>query len=168
MASSNSPQLSDDDDDFGDEPREMTIHDDAYFGNEPREMTLEEEIEYYIALKKTEGFDMPSFPDSYACGRIETITGSRLHSEELQECADKDKAVDYFNQQNGTSFEFVKMVKATNKAVVGIMYYLTFEVKQMGSPPNSPTKTLQARVLRGLPIGHFDVELCRPEPSTSS
>ncbi|XP_022137489.1 uncharacterized protein LOC111008920 isoform X2 [Momordica charantia] len=120
---------------------------DGYYDDGVREMNEEEVNRYYKAIQESEGFDVPSFPGTYAFAIISPLPLINLISEE------------------GASFEFVKMLKANSQAALGELFFLTFQVKQTGAPPDSPTTTLQARVLAGISPDDFDVQLCRPEPT---
>uniref|UniRef100_A0A0A0LVE8 Cystatin domain-containing protein n=1 Tax=Cucumis sativus TaxID=3659 RepID=A0A0A0LVE8_CUCSA len=52
--------------------------------------------------------------------------------------------------------------EANHQAACGILYYITFDVKEAGAAPELPMTTFQARVLYGIRV--IEVELCRPEP----
>ncbi|XP_022137488.1 uncharacterized protein LOC111008920 isoform X1 [Momordica charantia] len=136
---------------------------DGYYDDGVREMNEEEVNRYYKAIQESEGFDVPSFPGTYAFAIISPLPLINLISEEVRECA--GQAIKHYNNENGASFEFVKMLKANSQAALGELFFLTFQVKQTGAPPDSPTTTLQARVLAGISPDDFDVQLCRPEPT---
>ncbi|KAG6607427.1 hypothetical protein SDJN03_00769, partial [Cucurbita argyrosperma subsp. sororia] len=94
-----------------------------------RVMNREEMSRYY------QGFDVPTFPNTYALGLIVPISEEYLSKPYLRDCA--EKAISHYNIQN-----------ANQQVVSGFFYYITFDVKQIGT--EFPTTTFEAKVLDGI------------------
>ncbi|KFK26326.1 hypothetical protein AALP_AA8G233100 [Arabis alpina] len=70
------------------------------------------------------------------------------------------KSLDDYNHANETEYEFVKVVKANFHVSAGIMFLITFEVKDAY---DKLIKLFQARV-RHVQINFTEYVFCRPKP----
>ncbi|KAG6600694.1 hypothetical protein SDJN03_05927, partial [Cucurbita argyrosperma subsp. sororia] len=148
------------------EEKEEIDSDDEFFQDGYHTITKKEEMEYYCAVEESQGFDVPDFGNVYA---FSLITPMKLHEvpgmlKEVQISA--NEAIKHYNNENGTNFEVVDIVKANHSGCCGSMYDITFNVKPIGTSVEFPPITFQAKVYYAIPIKDIiDVELCRPKPS---
>ncbi|KAF8097328.1 hypothetical protein N665_0291s0036 [Sinapis alba] len=70
-----------------------------------------------------------------------------------------DKSIGYYNLENNTSYEFVKALYANFHASTGIMFLMTFQVKDNN---NNLVKDFQARVFYSF-CSKSQFILCRPK-----
>ncbi|CAH8313013.1 unnamed protein product [Eruca vesicaria subsp. sativa] len=71
-----------------------------------------------------------------------------------------DKSIGYYNKENNTAYEFVKALYANFHASVGIMFLITFQVKDPSD--NNLVKDFQARVFYSF-CSKSQFILCRPK-----
>ncbi|CAA7022820.1 unnamed protein product [Microthlaspi erraticum] len=72
-----------------------------------------------------------------------------------------EKSIDDYNQENKTEFEFVKPLYANFHMSSGIMFLITFEVKD---PVDNLAKQFQARVRYSF-LDKTEFVFCRPRPT---
>ncbi|KAG6603297.1 hypothetical protein SDJN03_03906, partial [Cucurbita argyrosperma subsp. sororia] len=113
--------------------------------DDPDELTDEEISRYAQAVLQSDGFDVPSLRDNSEFGLIQPVCEKYLSKPYIQDCA--EKAINEYNIKNGTNFEFVEVVRANHQASMGILYYITFDVKQIIT--EIPT-TFEAKVLHAI------------------
>ncbi|GAV91060.1 Cystatin domain-containing protein [Cephalotus follicularis] len=112
---------------------------------------------YHKQVKESDGFDVDLFPDSRAIGGIITPMGPLLE-DTVEECA--ATALDKYNKDNETNLVLVKVLKANDLVVSGIVYYITFEVKDANGGADAETRVFQAKVWRTIAKGD-EVSICR-------
>ncbi|XP_023525978.1 uncharacterized protein LOC111789436 [Cucurbita pepo subsp. pepo] len=134
---------------------------DLDYDSDDDELTPEELSRYNEAALASDGFDVPTLRDSSEVGLIVPVSEKLLSKPHLRECA--QKAISEYNIENGTNYEFVKIVKATHQASWGLLYYITFDVKQIGI--EFLTTTFEAKVLHAIDDS-MEVYLCRPKRSS--
>uniref|UniRef100_A0A1J3DZ02 Uncharacterized protein n=1 Tax=Noccaea caerulescens TaxID=107243 RepID=A0A1J3DZ02_NOCCA len=72
-----------------------------------------------------------------------------------------EKSIDDYNQENKTELEFVKPLYANFHSASGVMFLITFQVKD---PVDNLTKEFQARVHYSY-VDKSNFVFCRPKPS---
>ncbi|OAY67696.1 hypothetical protein ACMD2_17706 [Ananas comosus] len=128
--------------------------DDYVWPDGKRRRTREEWARYYKQIKESEGFDVDPSPDTFEFG-LTALTN--FEDEGLIRCT--KSAIEQFNKENATSYEFVKIEKTTCIVAAGYWYNITFQATDGGSSP----KTFQAKVFYG--IRHdIRVSFCRLKP----
>ncbi|KAG6607422.1 hypothetical protein SDJN03_00764, partial [Cucurbita argyrosperma subsp. sororia] len=113
------------------------------YDSDDDDLTPEELSRYNEAALASDGFDVPTLRDSPEVGLIVPVSEKLLSKPYLRECA--EKAISQYNIENGTNYEFVKIVKANHRVAWGLLYYITFDVKQIGT--EFLTTTFEAQVL---------------------
>ncbi|XP_022948409.1 uncharacterized protein LOC111452100 [Cucurbita moschata] len=134
---------------------------DLDYDSDDDELTPEELSRYNEAALASDGFDVPTLRDSSEVGLIVPVSEKLLSKPHLRECA--QKAISEYNIENGTNYEFVKIAKATHQVAWGLLYYITFDVKQIGI--EFLTTTFEAKVLYAIDDS-MEVYLCRPKRSS--
>ncbi|XP_023521678.1 uncharacterized protein LOC111785518 [Cucurbita pepo subsp. pepo] len=122
MASSSHP--------LEEEEEEEIDSDDEFYKDGYRTLTKKEEMEYFRAVKESEGFDVPDFGNVYAFGLILEIP---LHDKGFSRILEEvwistNEAIKYYNNENGTNFEVVDIVKVNHAGTCGTRFYITFNV----------------------------------------
>nr|CAD1825740.1 unnamed protein product [Ananas comosus var. bracteatus] len=135
--------------------------DDYIWPDGKRRRTREEWALYCKQLKESEGFDVDPFPDTFEFG-LTALTN--LEDESLIKCA--KRAIEHFNEENNTSYGFVKIEKATCIVAAGYSYNITFLAKNYKVDVEAGAQTFQAKVWHGL-HGDVRVSLCRLKPAPS-
>ncbi|GAV90669.1 Cystatin domain-containing protein [Cephalotus follicularis] len=119
---------------------------------------------YHKQVEESNGFDVDLFPDPHAMGGIIKPMGPLLEDEEwltvVEECA--ATALDKYNKDNETSLVLVKVLKANDVIVAGVVYYITFEVKDANGGVDAETRVFQAQVWGTISEGD-EVSICRPK-----
>lgn len=134
-----------------------------------RRFTCQERGDYNRRLKESGGFDVGDIPDDIDIRETpimpyEVLVGSQNPSEvaRLNKVENYSKlALDKYNKDNKTKFQFGKFLKATVGGRCGRgrwSYYVTFQSKYM---PGSRPKNFQAHVIGGHYIDEGEVEHCR-------
>ncbi|OAY71855.1 hypothetical protein ACMD2_05022 [Ananas comosus] len=127
-----------------------------------RRRTREEWALYYKQIKESEGFDVDPFPGTFEFG-LTALTN--FEDEGLIKCA--KQAIEHFNKENNTSYEFVKIEKTTCIVAAGYWYNITFLANNYKvDDVEARTQTFQAKVWYGL-RGDISVSLCRLKPAPS-
>ncbi|MED6125870.1 hypothetical protein PIB30_072696 [Stylosanthes scabra] len=115
-------------------------------------MTDEEHREYCKHAKASKGFDVPKF-EGQLCGMIEPCYLNEITTPLLTDIS--KQALQVYNNNNNTRFEFVKVVKATNRLVAGRIYYITFEALS-----GNVRATFRARVWNKIMNKGLEVKSC--------
>nr|CAD1825789.1 unnamed protein product [Ananas comosus var. bracteatus] len=133
--------------------------DDYVWPDGKRRRTREEWALYYKQIKESEGFDVDPSPDTFEFG-LTALTN--FEDESLIKCA--KRAIEHFNEENNTSYGFVKIEKATCIVVAGYSYNITFLAKDYKVDVETRAQTFQAKAWYGL-RGEISVSLCRLKPA---
>ncbi|KAF7121273.1 hypothetical protein RHSIM_Rhsim13G0019200 [Rhododendron simsii] len=124
-----------------------------------RDFTIEERMAYGKRVEESDGFDVGQVPDEVLePGLIRPIPIKSPRG--LKEFNDLSKlAIKDYNERNGTSYQFAKLIRVNCRSVMGIVYYITFLGKEdrAGAPP----KNFQAEVYVWL--DEPTIDFCRVE-----
>ncbi|KAG6600691.1 hypothetical protein SDJN03_05924, partial [Cucurbita argyrosperma subsp. sororia] len=151
---------------LSEEEEEEIDSDDEFYQDGYHTITKKEEREYFRAVEESEGFDVPDF------GKVKVFSCSLIIPIDMHENSwmlkevriSANKAIEHYNKENGTNFEVVEIVKANHSGCCGSMYYITFNVKPIGTSTEFSPITFQAKVYYAIPIKDIiDVELCKPK-----
>ncbi|KAI7995193.1 UPF0725 protein [Camellia lanceoleosa] len=82
--------------------------------------------EYNRQITESDGFDVMSFPRSFACGTTIPLSNFNEIADDLK--AFSELALKEYNEKEHTNLEFVKVVKVNKAVVAGFLYYITFDV----------------------------------------
>lgn len=130
-----------------------------------RDFTPEELQRYNTMLQQSDGFDVGYVPDEIFMDIIVPLNfenydrGTRKIYENMSK-----KAIQGYNAQHGTSYEFVKLIRLNRKAVAGRLYYLTFEAKE--DTTDAAPQNFQALVFCSI-YKTTEVQFCRVEEQYS-
>ncbi|CAL5354488.1 unnamed protein product [Camellia sinensis] len=91
------------------------------------EFTDREYQEYNRQITESDGFDVMSFPRSFACGTTTPLSNFNEIADDLK--AFSELALKEYNEKEHTNLEFVKVVKANAAVCAGCMYYITFDIR---------------------------------------
>ncbi|KAK2972179.1 hypothetical protein RJ640_030724 [Escallonia rubra] len=122
-------------------------------------------IKYLKQVKASEGFDIDDFAPIIAQVAYDiTIPMGPMETWEDKEVemvfGNAKKAIAKFNDENGTNYEFVDVVKANYDIVAGYIFYITFLAKAA----DGGIETFQAKVYDGIPgdgESAFEIYFCR-------
>ncbi|KAI8536951.1 hypothetical protein RHMOL_Rhmol10G0296800 [Rhododendron molle] len=108
-----------------------------------RHFTDEEREIYNKMVFESDGFDCPYVPPEIAIpGILKPVEVEQLKG--LEDMA--DLAMEHYNYQNNTSYQFVKVIKANMRWDGGSTYNITFQAKD--DTTCSPPRNFQARVTK--------------------
>ncbi|CAK9141474.1 unnamed protein product [Ilex paraguariensis] len=143
------------------QPQERTTN----YEDSDDEFTDEEFQRYIKQVNESGGFDIDKIPNKYPLGFIIPVSDLDRRTEDFVEDIEELKALDKYNSDNDTQYEFVKVHKLNLQIVSGFMFYITFEATGV-APANGcehSTHIFQARVYSG--IEDREVDFCRLKPS---
>ncbi|KAG5543295.1 hypothetical protein RHGRI_016134 [Rhododendron griersonianum] len=94
--------------------------------------------------------------------------GGIIYPVPLSQCSSIPKnlaklAIKGYNEEHATTYKFVKLIRVNMKSVGGIVYYITFQAKDM--KPGSRPQNFQTRVFESM--RETEVHLCRLEQKKS-
>lgn len=130
-----------------------------------RDFTREELQRYKTMVQQSDGFDVGYVPDEIFMDIIVPLNfenydrGTRKIYENMSK-----KAIQEYNAQHGTTYEFVKLIRLNRKAVAGRLYFLTFEAKE--DTTDAAPQNFQARVFCSI-HSTTEVQFCRVEKQYS-
>ncbi|XVE98021.1 hypothetical protein REPUB_Repub03eG0069400 [Reevesia pubescens] len=133
---------------------------DGYDSDGFREMTDSENKTYSAALRDSDGFDVPYFPDTCDVGMILPIPMKENTQEYLFPFA--VAGINQYNEEYGTNYEVVRVEKCMSQVVCGIKYYITFHAKpknKIASDGSSDIEIFEALVFMGIPEKEGDDEI---------
>ncbi|KAI7994729.1 Cysteine proteinase inhibitor 1 [Camellia lanceoleosa] len=125
------------------------------------EFTEREYQEHHRQMTESDGFDVMSFPRSFACGTTTPLSNFNEIADDLK--AFSELALKEYNEKEHTNLEFVKVVKVNKAVVAGFLYYITFDVRDAAAVDGGTTE-FQACVWDG--IAHTEVLISRLKTST--
>ncbi|CAL5363039.1 unnamed protein product [Camellia sinensis] len=117
--------------------------------------------EYNRQITESDGFDVMSFPRSFACGTTVPLYNFDQIADDLKSFS--ELALKEYNEKKHTNLEFVKVVKVNVADCAGFLYYITFDVRDAAAV-NGGTMEFQACVWDG--IAHTEVIISRLKTST--
>ncbi|KAI8522789.1 hypothetical protein RHMOL_Rhmol13G0023900 [Rhododendron molle] len=127
-----------------------------------RDFTIDERRDYNKRVKESDGFDVGEVPDKVLePGLIRPIPFKSPRG--VKEFNDLSKlAIEHYNKDNGTSYQFAKLIRVNCRCDKGRVYYITFLGKddRAGAPP----KNFQAEVYVWL--DESTIEFCRVEQNS--
>ncbi|KAF5932428.1 hypothetical protein HYC85_028599 [Camellia sinensis] len=122
------------------------------------EFTDREYQEYNRQITESDGFDVMSFPRSFACGTTTPLYNLNEIADDLK--ALSELALKEYNEKEHTNLEFVKVVKANAAVCAGCKYYITFDITDAAAAVDGGTTEFQACVWDGIahtePLGPGD------------
>ncbi|XP_058220907.1 uncharacterized protein LOC131331094 isoform X2 [Rhododendron vialii] len=126
-----------------------------------RGFTFEEQEAHFKRANETEGFHVGYVP-------LGSRRGGIIYPVPLSQCSSIPKnlaklAIKGYNEEHATTYKFVKLIRVNMKSVGGILYYVTFQAKDM--KPGSRPQNFQTRVFKS--IRETEVHLCRLEQKKS-
>ncbi|KAL7163177.1 hypothetical protein ACSBR2_039304 [Camellia fascicularis] len=125
------------------------------------EFTDREYQEHNRQMTESDGFDVMSFPRSFACGTTAPLCNFDEIADDLKSFS--ELALKEYNEKEHTNLEFVKVVKVNVAGVAGFLYYITFDVRDAAAVDGG-TMEFQACVWDG--IAHTEVVISRLKSST--
>ncbi|CAL5430315.1 unnamed protein product [Camellia sinensis] len=125
------------------------------------EFTDREYQEYNRQITESDGFDVMSFPRSFACGTTAPLYNFDDIADDLKSFS--ELALKEYNEKEHTNLEFVKVVKVNVAGVAGFLYYITLDVRDAAAVDGG-TMEFQACVWDG--IAHTEVVISRLKSST--
>ncbi|XP_022752199.1 uncharacterized protein LOC111300868 [Durio zibethinus] len=109
--------------DYGDND-DYDLVDDEDESDDEREITDEELQQYKAAFEASDGFDVPSFPGVFCRCLVTPVVLDAYTRETLNPlCV---AAMDHYNYEKKTDYQFLKLEKANAQGARGLLYYLTF------------------------------------------
>ncbi|THG16079.1 hypothetical protein TEA_014801 [Camellia sinensis var. sinensis] len=111
------------------------------------EFTEREYQEHNRQMTESDGFDVMSFPRSFACGTTTPLSNFNEIADDLK--AFSELALKEYNEKEHTNLEFVKVVKVNKAVVAGFLYYITFDVRDAAAVDGGTTE-FQACVWDGI------------------
>ncbi|KAF7140206.1 hypothetical protein RHSIM_Rhsim06G0038100 [Rhododendron simsii] len=127
-----------------------------------RGFTFEQQEAHFKRANETEGFHVGYVP-------LGSRRGGIIYPVPLSQCSSIPKnlaklAIKGYNEEHATTYKFVKLIRVNMKSVGGIVYYITFQAKDMKS--GSRPQNFQTRVFQS--IRDTKVRLCRLEQKKST
>ncbi|KAB1227504.1 Cysteine proteinase inhibitor [Morella rubra] len=129
--------------------KDKQMADDEFYNDGLHEMTDEEYLFFRSHRLKSDGFDVPAMPDVFSCGMIQPYD-IKGEMERIEIGRFAQLAIDEYNrrfEKKKGKLEFVKVLKAMCGVVAGVIFYITFDAKDLAD--GGMIKTYQSEVFRG-------------------